>query len=39
MVEGAGIELPYPEVAVVERSSLEAQTKAIADALRSGPSC
>src|SRR6185436_8626475 len=37
MVEGAGIELPYPEVAVVERSSLEAQTKAIADALAPRP--
>ena len=37
MVEGAGIELPYPEVAVVERSSLEAQTKAIAEALALRP--
>jgi len=37
MVEGARVELPYPEVAVVERSSLDEQTEAIAGALASRP--
>jgi arginase len=37
MVEGARVELPYPEVAIVERPSLDEQTRAIANALASRP--
>jgi arginase len=37
MAEGAGIQLPYPEVAVVERDDLDEQTKAIAEALARRP--
>jgi arginase len=37
MVEGARIALPYPEVAVVERATLEEQTAAVADALPARP--
>jgi arginase family enzyme len=37
MVEGARIEVPYPEVAVVERPSLDEQTEAIVDALAPRP--
>ena len=37
MAEGAHIALPYPEVAVVERASLEEQTEAIAEALARRP--
>ena len=33
MVEGARMELPYPEVAIVERQTLDEQTEVIADAL------
>ena len=34
MAEGARVALPYPEVAVVERDTLDGQTEAIAEALR-----
>jgi arginase family enzyme len=37
MAEAAGIPLPYPEVAVVERGTLEEQTEAIAAALSTRP--
>jgi arginase len=37
MVEGARVDLPYPEVAVVERDTLDEQTDAIADALAPRP--
>jgi arginase family enzyme len=37
MAEGARIALPYPEVAVVERSTLEEQNKAVAEALAARP--
>lgn len=37
MVEGARMELPYPEVAIVERPTLDEQTAAIADALAPRP--
>jgi arginase family enzyme len=37
MAEGARIDLPYPEVAVVERDSLEEQTDALAAALAVRP--
>jgi arginase family enzyme len=37
MVEGAGVALPYPEVGVVERDSLEEQTEAVAQALAVRP--
>ena len=37
MVEGAHVELPYPEVGVVERDSLDGQNAAIADALAARP--
>ena len=37
MVEGARMELPYPEVAIVERPTLDEQTTAIADALAPRP--
>jgi arginase len=37
MAEGALIALPYPEVAVVERPTLEEQTAAVADALPARP--
>jgi arginase family enzyme len=37
MAEGARIELPYPEVAVVERDDLDEQTKAIAETLARRP--
>jgi len=37
MVEGALIALPYPEVAVVERDSLDAQTQSIAESLAPRP--
>ena len=37
MAEGARIALPYPEVAVVERDTLEEQTAAVADALAARP--
>jgi arginase len=37
MVEGARVELPYPDVAIVERPSLDEQTRAIANALASRP--
>src|SRR5262245_22929767 len=37
MAEGARIELPYPEVAVVERDSLDEQTRAVAAALAARP--
>jgi arginase len=37
MVAGAGVDLPYPEVAVVERATLSEQTAAIADALARRP--
>jgi arginase len=37
MAEGARIDLPYPEVAVVERDSLEEQTDALAAALAARP--
>ena len=37
MAEGARIALPYPEVAVVERSTLDEQNDAVADALASHP--
>ena len=33
MAEGARVPLPYPEVAVIERDSLDEQTAAVADAL------
>jgi arginase family enzyme len=33
MVEGARLPLPYPEVAVIERDTLDEQTAAVADAL------
>ena len=37
MAEGARIALPYPEVAVVERDTLEEQTAAVADSLAARP--
>ena len=37
MADGARVPLPYPEVAVVERDSLDEQTAAIADALPERP--
>jgi len=37
MVEGARVELPYPEVAIVERQTLDEQTQVIADALAPRP--
>jgi arginase len=37
MVEGAGIALPYPEVAVVARESLAEQSEAVAEALAARP--
>jgi arginase family enzyme len=37
MVAGARIDLPYPEVAVVERTTLDEQSEAIADALARRP--
>ena len=37
MAEGARIPLPYPEVAVVERETLEEQTDAVAEALAERP--
>ena len=37
MAEGARIALPYPEVAVVERDTLEEQTAAVAEALAARP--
>jgi len=37
MAEGARVVLPYPEVAVVERATLDQQTEAIADALPARP--
>lgn len=37
MAAGARIELPYPEVAVVERDDLDEQTKAIAETLARRP--
>jgi arginase len=37
MAEGARIELPYPEVAVVEREDLDGQTAAVAEALPRRP--
>jgi arginase family enzyme len=37
MVEGARMELPYPEVAIVERPTVDEQTTAIADALAPRP--
>jgi arginase len=37
MAEGAHITLPYPEVAVVERGSLDEQTRAIVEALSRRP--
>ncbi len=37
MAEGARVALPYPEVAVVERDTLDAQTEAIATALPARP--
>ena len=37
MAEGARVELPYPEVAVVERDSLDEQTEAVADSLAARP--
>ena len=37
MAEGARVALPYPEVAVVERDTLDEQTEAIAEALPARP--
>ena len=37
MVAGARVDLPYPEVAVVERATLDEQSKAIAEALARRP--
>lgn len=37
MADGARVALPYPEVAVVERGTLDEQTETIADALPSRP--
>jgi arginase family enzyme len=37
MAEGARVALPYPEVAVVERGTLDEQTEAIAEALPAQP--
>jgi arginase len=37
MVEGARVDLSYPEVAIVERATLDEQTAAIADALAERP--
>ncbi len=37
MASAARVELPYPEVAVVERATLEAQSDAVADALGRRP--
>jgi arginase len=37
MAEGARVALPYPEVAVVERETLDEQTEAIAEALPARP--
>ena len=37
MAEGARIALPYPEVAVVERDTLDEQTAAVADSLSARP--
>jgi arginase len=37
MVEGALLPLPYPEVAIVERGTLDGQTAAIAEALPARP--
>ncbi len=37
MAQGARVDLPYPEVAIVERATLDEQTEAIADALAPRP--
>jgi len=37
MAEGARVALPYPEVAVVERETLDEQNEAVADALAARP--
>ena len=37
MVAGARLDVPYPEVAVIERATLDEQTEAIADALARRP--
>jgi arginase len=37
MVEGARVDVPYPEVAIVERDTLDEQSAAIADALAPRP--
>jgi arginase family enzyme len=37
MAEGARIPLPYPEVAIVERATLDEQSEAVADALSARP--
>jgi arginase len=37
MAEGARVALPYPEVAVVERDTLDEQTAAVADSLAARP--
>ena len=37
MVEGARVALPYPEVAVVERDTLDEQNEAVADSLAARP--
>ena len=37
MVAGARVDLPYPEVAVVERATLDEQSKAIAEAIARRP--
>jgi len=37
MVAGARIDVPYPEVAIVERATLDEQTEAIADSLAPRP--
>jgi arginase len=37
MAEGAHVPLPYPEVAVIERGTLEEQNAAVADALAARP--
>lgn len=37
MAEGARVDIPYPEVAIVERATLDEQTEAIASALAARP--
>ena len=37
MVESAGLPLPYPEVAIIERDTLSEQTDAVAEALAARP--